>query len=273
MEDKKLIVFDNKRIRRILYRGEWFFSIVDVVGVLSESPNPRQYWGKVKNREFVQLQLSPIWVQLKMMSNDGKTYKTDCADKQGILRIIQSIPSNKAEPFKLWLAKVGSDRIDEIENPELAQDRMKTIYEQKGYPKSWVDKRIRGIAVRQSLTDEWKNRGVEDGKGFAILTNEISKATFGKTVDEYKNHKNLDKENLRDHMDDVELILTMLGEATTTRLTKERDSEGFPRLKDDAKDGGKVAGNARIDFENTLGKSVVSKNNYLDIKKKKLIEK
>ncbi len=274
IKHNKLVIFQSKKIRRIWFKDEWYYSLVDIIKVLTESINPTDYLKKLRKRDIeLGIYLGTNCPHVEMLTETEKKRTVLAGNTKDIFRLIQSIPSKNAEPFKRWLAKVGKERIDEIENPELAQERMKSLYEQKGYPKSWIDKRIRGIAVRQSLTDEWKNRGVEDGKGFAILTNEISKATFGKTVDEYKNHKNLDRENLRDHMDDIELILTMLGEATTTRLTKERDSEGFPKLKDDAKDGGKVAGNARIDFENTLGKSVVSKNNYLDIKKKKLIEK
>ena len=272
--DNKLSIFENKKIRHTWYKEDWWFSVVDVVGVLTDSVDAKDYWYRLKKREAeYDVQLSTICRQLKLKSSDEKSYLTDCANKEGLFRIIQSIPSKKAEPFKLWLAKVGSERIDEIENPELAQERMKLLYEQKGYPKNWIDKRLRGIAIRQDLTDEWKNRGVEDNKDFAILTNEISKATFGKTVEEYKQHKNLTRQNLRDHMDDIELILTMFSEATTTRLTRERNSKQFPKLKKDAKDGGKVAGNARKDFEKTLGKSIVSEDNYLDSEKRKLIGK
>jgi DNA-damage-inducible protein D len=273
-DEKKMILFENSKIRRVWHEDDWWFSVVDVVGVLVGNVNYRRYWSdlKIKLKEEGS-ELYDIIVQLKMKSADGKMYLTDCANKKGLFRIIQSIPSKKAEPFKIWLAKVGSERIDEIENPELAQERMKILYEQKGYPKSWIDKRLRGIAIRQDLTDEWKSRGVQDNMSFAILTNEISKATFGKTIDEYKKHKNLSGQNLRDHMDDIELILTMFGEASTTRLTRERDSQQFPKLKKDAEDGGRVAGNARADFEKTLGKSVVSKENYLDIKDKKELSK
>jgi len=195
----KIIVFQDKNIRRIWFNDEWYFSIVDVVEVLTESPKPRQYWGKVKDREFKVLELSPIWVQLKLSSSDGKSYFTDCANTKNLFRIIQSIPSKKAEPFKQWLAKTGYERIQEIENPELGQDRIKEYYELKGYPKEWIDKRLRGIVIRQELTDEWKNRDVKNENEFAILTNEISKATFGKTVGEYKDFKKLKKQNLRDH--------------------------------------------------------------------------
>jgi DNA-damage-inducible protein D len=205
-EISKLAVFQEKEIRRIIHDGEWWFAVVDVVEVLTESPTPRQYWGKVKKREFTDLQLSPFWVQLKLTAADGKKYATDCASTKGLFRIIQAIPSPKAEPFKQWLAQVGYERVQEIENPELAQERMKQLYEQKGYPKEWIDKRLRGIAVRQDLTDEWKNRGARNSLEFAILTNEIMQGAFDLKVDDYKSVKGLERENLRDHMTDMELI-------------------------------------------------------------------
>ena len=194
-KDKALIVFQDKKIRRIWYNKEWFFSVVDIVAVLTDSPTPRQYWGKVKDREFIALELSPIWVQLKLPAEDGKLRFTDCVNTKSAFRLIQSIPSPKAEPFKQWLAKVGYERIQEIENPELAQDRVKEYYELKGYPKNWIDKRLRGIAIRQDLTDEWKTRDIKEQNDFAILTNEISKATFNKTVQEYKQFKGLKMKN------------------------------------------------------------------------------
>jgi len=205
---KGLIVFQDRNIRRLWHDNQWYFSVVDVVEVLTNSLTPRQYWGKVKDREFIALQLSPIWVQLKLPASDGKYYDTDCANTKNMFRIIQSIPSPKAEPFKQWLAQVGYERVEEIENPELAQDRVKEYYKLKGYPKDWIDKRLRGIAIRQDLTDEWESRGVQEEKDFAILTNEISKATFGKTVGEYKQFKGLRKlnQNLRDHMTDTTKI-------------------------------------------------------------------
>ena len=187
----KLVIFQSKEIRRTWYNNEWFFSVVDVVSALTESPTPRQYWGKVKQREFVEIEVSPIWVQLKLKASDGKLRFTDCINTKNAFRLIQSIPSKKAEPFKMWLAQVGKERIDEIENPELAQKRMKILYEQKGYPKDWIDKRLRGIAIRQNLTDEWRERGIEHPRDYSILTAEISKATFGMTPTEYKKHKNL----------------------------------------------------------------------------------
>ncbi|MBC8199552.1 MAG: Bro-N domain-containing protein [Desulfobacteraceae bacterium] len=266
-QPNKLVIFQSKKIRRIWHEDEWYYSVVDIIAALTDSPMPRQYWGKVKKREFVQLQLSPIWIQLKLPAQDGKMRQTDCVNTKGALRLIQSIPSKKAEPFKRWLAQVGQDRLDEIENPELAQQRMKEIYEKKGYPKDWIDKRLRGIAIRQNLTDEWKERGIEEQKDFAILTAEISNATFGMTPAEYKKYKNLpekSKANLRDHMDDLELIFTMLGERVTTEISKKEKPDTFPQNKKVARRGGKVAGNARKETEKELGRSVISKQNLLD---------
>ena len=262
----KLIVFQNKNIRRTWHQEEWFYSVVDIIAVLTDSPTPRKYWGKVKDREFTKLQLSPIWGQLKLLSKDGKKYTTDCANTKGVFRIIQSIPSKKAEPFKIWLAQVGKERLDEIENPELAQQRMKAIYEQKGYPKDWIDKRLRGIAIRQNLTDEWQERGITEQRDYAILTAEISKATFGMTPSEYKNLKNLpekSKINLRDNMDDLELIFAMLGERVTTEISKEEKPNTLEKNKNVAKRGGTVAGNARKDTEKELGRSVMNSSNLL----------
>ena len=271
-----LIVFQGKNIRRIWHNGEWYFSIIDVVAALTDSPTPRQYWGKVKDREFVKLELSPIWVQLKLAAADGKMYDTDCADTESMFRIIQSIPSPKAEPFKRWLAKVGYERVQEIENPELAQQRMKDIYEQKGYSKSWIDKRLRGIAVRQDLTDEWKKRGIESQQDFSILTAEISKASFGMTPSEYKKFKGLTKENLRDHMTDLEIIFTMLGEASTAEIERVRDPNTFVQHKKASREGGKVAKTARLRLESKTKRKVAVKENYLDApemeKRKKLAD-
>lgn len=281
MDDKnetrpnKLVIFRSKEIRRIWHENEWFYSVVDIIAALTDSPTPRQYWGKVKEREFVKFQLSPIWVQLKLPSNDGKNYKTDCVNTKSALRLIQSIPSPKAEPFKRWLAQVGQDRLDEIENPELAQQRMKEIYEKKGYPQDWIDKRLRGIAIRQNLTDEWRERGIVEQKDFAILTAEISKATFGMTPGEYKKYKNLpekSKINLRDHMDDLELIFTMLGERVTTEISKKEQPDTFVENRNVARRGGNVAGNARRDTEKELGRSVISNQNYLDKNDKSKLE-
>jgi len=276
-KDKALVVFQDKKIRRIWHNEEWFFSVVDIIAVLTDSPTPRQYWGKVKDREFVAIELSPMWVQLKLQAPDGKLRFTDCASTKSIFRIIQAVPSKKAEPFKQWLAKVGYERIQEIENPEIAQDRVKEYYELKGYPKDWIDKRLRGIAVRQELTDEWKDRGIKEPDDFAILTNEISKATFDKTVQEYKEFKGLKKknQNLRDHMTDWELILTMVGEKATTDITISKNSKGFEECKYSAVEGGTIAKNTRKEIEQKTGKPVSSKDNYLysEKKKKKQLEK
>ena len=275
-KDKALVVFQDKKIRRIWYNQEWFYSVVDIVTVLTDSPTPRQYWGKIKDREFIAFELSPIWVQLKLPAEDGKLRFTDCVNTKNAFRLIQSIPSPKAEPFKQWLAKVGYERIQEIENPELAQDRVKEYYELKGYPKEWIDKRLRGIAIRQDLTDEWKKREIQEKKEFAILTNEISKATFGKTVQEYKRFKDLKRknQNLRDHMTDWELILTMVGEKATTDITISKDSTGFEECKESAVEGGTIAKNTRKEIEQKTGKSIISKDNYLSLeKKRKKLEK
>ena len=273
----KLVVFQSKDIRRKWHEEEWFYSVVDVCGALTNSNNPRDYWYRIKKRvsDEEKAELSTICRQLKLSASDGKKYNTDCANSEGIFRIIQSIPSPKAEPFKRWLAKVGQDRLDEIENPELAQTRMKEIYEQKGYPKDWIDKRLRGIAIRQNLTDEWKERGIKDDLDYAILTAEISKATFGMTPGEYKKFKNLpvkSKANLRDNMDDLELIFTMLGERMTTEISKEEEPDTFDENKNVAKRGGNVAGNARKNAEKELGRSVISKKNYLGKVDKKELE-
>ena len=278
-EETHIAIFNGKSIRRKLVDDKWFFSIIDIVGVLTDSTIPKRYWADLKAKmEEEGFEAYDKIVQLKLIAEDEKLRETDCADTEGIFRIIQSIPSKKAEPFKRWLAKVGYERVQEIENPELAQERMKKLYELKGYSKDWIEKRLRGIAIRQELTDEWKNRGVKEELEFAILTNEISKATFGKTVEEYKKLKKLKRENLRDHMDDLELIFTMLGEAATTRIAKSKDVEGLEENKTIARQGGEVAGNARKELEKKTGESVLTEENYLDIpeklkkKRKKLME-
>lgn len=275
-EDKSLIVFQDKKIRRLWHDNQWFYSVVDIVAVLTESDNPTTYWRVLKHREP---QLVTICNGLRMPAEDGKMRYTDCVNTKNAFRLIQSIPSKKAEPFKMWFAQVANERIEEIENPELAQDRVKEYYELKGYPKEWIDKRLRGIAIRQELSDEWKDRGVQEEKNFAILTNEISKATFGKTVGEYKHFKGLRRpnQNLRDHMTDWELILNMVGEKATTDITIAKDAKGFPRLKQTAKEGGNIAKNTRKELEQKIGKSLVSKKNYLHLterkKKRKIIPK
>ncbi len=260
-----LIVFEGTKIRRTWHDDQWYFSVVDIIQVLTDSGSPRQYWGVLKSREP---QLLTICLQLKLPSSDGKYYNTDCVNTENAFRLIQSVPSKKAEPFKRWLAKVGYERVQEIEDPELAQKRMKDIYKLKGYSDEWIEKRARGIAIRDELTDEWDKRGASSRQEYSILTAEISRATFGLTPGEYKRLKGLENENLRDHMDDIELILTMLGEATTTRFTRDRDSQKFPELQKDAKDGGDVAGATRKDIEGKLGKSVISSDNYLETPEK-----
>ncbi len=278
-EDTHIAIFNGKKIRKKLVNDEWFFSVVDVSGALTDSEDPRNYWKVLKSRLIEEeSEVVTFCNQLKLIAEDGKLRETDCANTEGIFRIIQSIPSKKAEPFKRWLAKVGYERVKEIENPELAQERMKQLYEQKGYSKEWIEKRLRGIAIRQELTDEWKDREIKKEVDFAILTNEISKATFGKTVEEYKEFKKLKRENLRDHMDDLELIFTMLGEAATTRITKTKDPVGLEENKITAREGGEVAGNARKELEQKTGESVITDENFLDTperlkkKRKKLIE-
>jgi len=267
----ELAVFENKYIRRDWSGGEWWFSVVDVIGVLTDSVQPSKYWTAMKARVNNEdgLELSTICRQFKLQASDGKKRETDCSNKEGILRIIQSIPSPKAEPFKTWLAKIGGERLDEIKNPAVVMQRMKAIYEQKGYPKEWIEKRMRSIAVRQNLTDEWDKRGANDQKIYAILTNEIMRGTFDMTVPEYKDFKGVTKQNLRDHMNDMELILTMLAEATTTELHKTRDSTGFKKLHTDAHDGGEIAGRTRKDIESQTSKKVSSKENFLHLKNNK----
>lgn len=260
-------LFQEKRVRSAWNENEeqWYFSIVDVVEVLTDSPTPRQYWGKIKEREFIKLKLSPIWVQLKMLARDGKYYQTDCANTQQLLRIIQSIPSPKAEPFKRWLAQVGAERFEEIQNPELATQRTRELYKLKGYPDDWIEKRMRSIAIREELTDEWKQHGVKEQREYAILTAEISQATFGMKPSEYKEHKGLTKknQNLRDHFTDLELIFSMLGEASTKEIVRTTHPIGFSKNVIAAKKGGKIAGDARKKLEIETGKSIVSETNYL----------
>ncbi len=269
-----LVVFQDQKIRRVWHNEEWYFSVVDVVQALTDSSNSRRYWSDLKSKlNEESFELYAKIVQLKLLSSDGKNYETDCANTQNMFRLIQSIPSPKAEPFKQWLAKTGYERIQEIENPELAQDRAKEYYEMKGYPKDWIEKRLRGIAIRQELTQEWKEREVGAEKEFAILTNEISKATFGKTVQEYKEFKNLKtkNQNLRDHMTDWELIFTMFGEKATTDITITRNAKGFEENKNAAQRGGKIAHNARKELEQETKKSIVSKDNFLHLSEKKKI--
>lgn len=267
-----IALFKGKEIRKVTYKKEWWFSILDIVGVLTNSPQPKTYWAKMKERDMALFQPFPFWEQLKMPAPDGKMRETDCANTEGILRIIQSIPSPKAEPLKRWLAKVGYERMQEIENPELATKRTRLIYRLKGYSEDWIEKRMRGIAIREELTDEWQKRGARDERDYEILTAEISKATFGITPSEYKKIKGLKRQNLRDHMDDFELILTMLSERTTTEIHRTKDTKGLLRLKDDARAGGQIAGTARKQIERKIGRSVILDNNFLHFKNKKKLK-
>lgn len=268
MKDIKL--FQSNQIRTVWNdeAGEWYFSVVDVVGALSESSNPNNYWKVLKSRLKKEgNETVTNCNRLKLMAADGKMRLTDVANTEDILRIIQSIPSPKAEPFKQWLAQVGSDRIAEIENPELAQKRIRETYRAKGYSDEWIEQRIRGIAIRDTLTDEWKKRGIKEGKEYAILTAEISKATFGITPSEYKKVKSLDRpsENLRDHMTDLELLFSALGEASTTEIAKTHDAYGMAENTQAARAGGKIAGDARKALEAKTGRKVVSASNYKDL--------
>lgn len=259
-----LVVFQDKKIRRIWHQDEWYFSVVDIVGVLANSQDPRNYWKVLKHRLIEEgSEVVTNCNQLKMPASDGKFYETDCANTSTLFRIIQSVPSPKAEPFKRWLAKVGYERVQEIENPELAQQRMRELYRAKGYSDEWIETRLRGMMVRDDLTDEWRKRDVQEGREFAILTAEISKATFDMTPNEYKEFKNLKKENLRDHMDGLELIFTMLGEASTTKIARGKDAQGFVPNQHAAREGGTVAGNARKELELRSGEKVSSSDNYL----------
>lgn len=261
-------LFQEKKIRSVWNEEEqqWYFSVVDVVGVLTDSVNPTDYLKKMRKRdEELATYLGTTCPQVEMVTDTGKKRKTLAANVQALFRIIQSIPSPKAEPFKLWLAQVGYERVQEIENPELAQERMKELYEQKGYPKDWIDKRLRGIAIRQNLTDEWKERGITEKSDYGILTAEISRATFGLTPSDYKIYKGLTKknQNLRDHMSDLELIFTMLGERVTTEISQKEKPDTFTKSKQVAQRGGNVAGVAREQAEKELGRSVVSPENFL----------
>jgi hypothetical protein len=260
----KIAIFRGKKVRRTIYKNEWWFSVVDVVLVLTDSNDTKQYIKKMRSRD---IELNQNWgticTPIEMLALDGKKRKITMANAEGIFRIVQSISSSKAEPFKRWLARIGYERVQEIEDPELATKRTKAIYKAKGYPDSWIEKRMRGIAVREELTDEWYKRGSIAKKEYEILTAEISKSTFDMTPSNYKKFKNLHRENLRDHMDDLELILTMLGEATTTKFHCDRNSLGFAPLKKDAIEGGEVAGSTRRDIEKRTGKKVSTKKNFL----------
>lgn len=273
IETHKIAIFKGKKVRKVIHQNEWWFSVIDVVGALTNSKDSGSYWRKLKQRLNKEgSEVVTFCHGLKLLAEDNKTYTTDCSNTEGIFRIIQSIPSPKAEPFKRWLAQVGYERVQEIEDPEIATKRTRALYKAKGYPDGWIEKRMRGIEIRETLTEEWKNRNVGGEKEYAILTAEISKATFGMTPNEYKKFKNLKKENLRDHMNDLELIFSMLGEASTTEIAKNRNTIGFEENKEAAKDGGTIAGNAKKELEEKSGKKVSTKENFLDITNKKQLK-
>jgi hypothetical protein len=268
-----LALFQGRQVRKVLQDGVWFFVVQDVVAVLTDSTDPRQYIKKLRSRDP---QLNEGWVQLVPplpVPTAGGLQKLGCANTQGLFRIIQSIPSPKAEPFKAWLAQVGYERIQEIEDPELASQRARELYKAKGYPEDWIEKRMRAIAIREELTGEWKDRGIQEQKDFAILTAEISRATFGITPSQHKSLKGLARQNLRDHMNDLELIFSMLGEAATTEITRAKDARGYTRNKEAAKEGGTVAGQARKELERKSGRKVVTSENFLPEKKVRRIAK
>jgi DNA-damage-inducible protein D len=259
-EQNKLDLFEGQKVRQIWHEEKLFFSVIDVIQVLTDSANSRKYWNTLKTREP---QLSSVCGQLKMAATDGKIRATDAADREGIFRIMMSVPSPKAEPFKLWLAQIGNEHIEEIGDPELGFDRLKGIYEAKGYPKEWIERRMQTIEVRKQLTDEWKNRGVKEGQDYAILTAEIAKATFGLTPSEHSKLKGLERQNLRDHMTPLELIFTALGEEATRINTINDDAQGFQENHEAAQRGGHAAGDARTSFERRQNQKVVSSENYL----------
>ena len=268
--ENHIVVFNSQKIRRVFHENTWWFVIADIVGVLTDSVQPAGYIKDMRRRDP---ELNKGWGQIAtplLIDTAGGPQKLNSANTEGIFRIIQSIPSSKAEPFKLWLAQVGYERVQEIEDPELASLRARELYKAKGYDEGWIEKRLRGIQVREELTDEWKNRDVGSSREYAILTAEISKAAFGMTPAEYKQHKGLMRENLRDHMTDLELIFSMLGEASTTEIARKSDAQGFVENRQAAQAGGEVAGNARKDLEKRSGTKVISEQNYLEKKHKKI---
>lgn len=264
MTETRIAIFKGKNIRKIIYQNGWWFSVIDVCEALTDSVDAGAYWRKLKQRLNEEgSEVVTFCHGLKLQAIDGKMRETDCANTEGIFRIIQSIPSPKAEPFKRWLARVGYERVQEIDDPELATKRTRALYKLKGYSEGWIEKRMRGIAIREELTEEWQKRGVKHHKEYEILTAEISKATFGVTPSEYKKLKGLERQNLRDHMDDFELIFNMLDEKVTTEISTQEKPNTFVKNKMVAKRGGNVAGNARKQTEKEIGRSIVSKRNYL----------
>ena len=264
-QDNKLSLFDGKPIRKVWNNEQWFFSIIDIIEILTDSPTPRKYWDKVKRKlkEEGTNETSPIWRQFKLMASDDKLRLTDCANTEGVFRIIMSVPSPKAEPFKQWMAQVSKERIEETENPEIGFDRLREIYKAKGYPDEWIERRMQSIETRKQLTEEWKKRGVTEGQEFSILTATIAKGTFGVTPSEHSKLKDLDRQNLRDHMTPLELIFTALGEELTRDEAVRNDAKGFNENHEAAQKGGSIAGDARRRVEERTGNKIVSKENYL----------
>ena len=274
-ENKELVLFENKKIRRCKYNNEWYYSVVDIIEAITESEKPRDYWYRLKKRleEEELSELSTNCRRLKMLAKDGKMRETECANRETIFRIIQSVPSPNAEPFKLWFARLAEERILETIDPSLAIERARQTYLKKGYTEEWVNARIKGIPARNELTEEWKNRGITDTRDYSILTDEISKGTFGITTKKHKSIKSLTKnQNLRDNMSPMELVLTTLAEVTTTELHKTNDSQGMRALKTDAHDGGEIASITRKNIEKKLGKPVVTSDNAINFKEKEKID-
>ncbi len=270
---ENLIPFEGKPIRKIWHEEQWYFSVIDIIEVLTDSTTPRRYWTDLKRRDEKESgQLYDFCVQLKLAATDGRKRLTDCSNTEGIFRIIMSVPSPKAEPLKMWLAQVGKERIEETENPELAFERARAVYKAKGYPDDWIGYREKSNRIRKELTAEWQKRGIKEGVEYAILTAEISKATFGVTPKEHGQLKGLEKQNLRDHMTNFELIFTALGEEATRSITIDKNAQGFSENQNAAIKGGTMAGNARVNFEKELGKSVVSPSNFLELKGKEKSE-
>ena len=273
-QNNKIVLFESKQIRRTEFEGKIYFAVVDVIEVLTDSDKPRDYWYRLKKRELDGggIELSTFCRHFKIEAADGKMRQTECADTERLLRIIQSVPSPKAEPFKRWLAQIGAERIKEIENPELGIERIRELYIAKGYAEEWVNTRIKSIDIRKQLTEEWQQRGVKEGQEYAILTAEIAKATFGLSPNEHAKYKGLQKQNLRDHMTNLELIFTMLGEEMTRSIAVDTDAKGFPENHDAAIKGGTIAGNARKNVEKDSGKPVVSAENFLGLKSDKKLK-
>lgn len=275
IENKELVLFENNKIRRKEYKGEWYYSVVDIIEILTESSRPRKYWDDLKKKLETEedFEVSEKIGRLKLIAKDGKMRITDCANRETIFRIIQSVPSPNAKPFKQWFARLAEERIQEVINPELAVERARQTYLKKGYPEEWVNARLKGIPARNELTDEWKNRGITEPKDFAILTNEISRGTFGITTKQHMEIKHLEKkQNLRDNMSPMELALMTLAEVTTTELHRTNDSQGMNALKIDAHDGGEVAKETRLNIEKRIGRKVVTSENALDFTNKREIE-